>query len=134
MRALAAASAARFEEARKALSAARRFGGDADLLDGALGMMFVQEGQLERGETLLRSVLARKGAESMTGAVFNLAIAVARRGRDFEAAGLLRLAWHLGKRNPRALKEEKAFEHLVASGALIEDLLADEAGARCDTW
>lgn len=132
--ALAAATAGKLPLAEAELNKARSMGADPDLVDGALGKVRLQAGKADEAESILRKVLSRKGAETMTGAIYNLAVLEAQRGRTFEAAGLLRLAWHLGHRNPKKIRSEKAFEKVVMAGPLVEDMLADEKGARCSTW
>lgn len=132
--ALAYATSGRPVEAEREIRQARLRGADPDLLDGILARIRIETRRYDDAEKLFRALLSRKNSHQMTGALYNFAVLRALQGNDFEAAGLLRLAWHLGYRNPRKIRSEKAFARIVASNRMVDDLVMDEAAARCVTW
>ncbi len=129
--AFALSSAKQLAASEKRLREAEKLGADPVVVQGAVGMLRLQEGRLDDAETELRKALSLE--PNLSGALFNLALVMARKGRHAEAAALVRQAWHVGYRNPKELREDPALAAVRQTPGLIDDLWVG-AVPRCSTF
>jgi Flp pilus assembly protein TadD len=127
---LAQSTARMFRPAEATLRAAREKGADSDLVEAAIGEVWLSSGRTREAETLLRKVLRR--APDMVGPMLNLAAIRATEGNATEAAALIRFAWQLGYQNPKELRATPEFERVRVLG-LIDDLITTPIG-RCNIY
>lgn len=128
---LAFSSAKRLDEADSTLVLAKEAGGDQDIVDSALGEILIQRNNLDQAEALLRAVLKR--SPLLSGALYNLAVIHARRGRIAEAAALLRQSWHAGLMDPEQIRKDPDLAPVVQGPGLIDDLLKSSK-PRCGSY
>lgn len=134
LRGLALSATPDMKGAQAALERARKLGADAALIDQALAVLWLENGQLERAEKLLLEVLRREPL--MSGALYNLGCLRARQGRIAEAAALIRQAWHAGLQDLEAIKRDPALAEVVKRPELLASLNPPDAPdlPRCDTF
>lgn len=129
--ALARSAAGQIAASERDLVAAEKLGADKAVVQGALGMLRLEEGTLDAAEQELRKALMQD--PRLSGAVFNLGLVAARRGNIAEAAALVRQAWHLGYKDPNQIRSEPDLKVVRSTPGLIDDLQVGVV-PRCATY